>query len=239
MKTRIFYSEKLSLENLLTADEYESHYLIKVMRAEKGEQIELFSSKNYADAVFVNEKNKLAVLEILKIHDFVNIFPKISIMQCFPEHTKSELAVQKLTELGADEIIFLESENSIKISPNKKIKLEKILREAVRQSRRYSMPIIKFGNLKEILNISFYIENQSSYKIIILDKSGKTLKEINEYKQFKNIIVIVGPEQGFSKNELETFKTSGFDIININHNILRTETAVISIMSIFSLLKNN
>ncbi|HPG31177.1 MAG TPA: RsmE family RNA methyltransferase, partial [bacterium] len=126
MNTRVFTAENLSLKHNILLDESESHYFLKVMRSNIGETVELFSDENFASAKFTGLKNKLPELEILNIKPYYETFPKISVFQCFPESAKSELAVQKLTELGIDEIIFLESENSITISSNKKLKLSKM-----------------------------------------------------------------------------------------------------------------
>ncbi|HPN29673.1 MAG TPA: 16S rRNA (uracil(1498)-N(3))-methyltransferase [bacterium] len=239
MNTRVFTAENLSLKHNILLDESESHYFLKVMRSNIGETVELFSDENFASAKFTGLKNKLPELEILNIKPYYETFPKISVFQCFPESAKSELAVQKLTELGIDEIIFLESENSITISSNKKLKLIKVLREAVRQSKRYSIPVLKFDRLNNFINsISKNCESPQDTKNIILEPTGKKLSNLFEYSSFKQINLIVGPEKGFSASELNSFSLSGGDLIKINNNILRTETAVISAASIFGLLKS-
>ena len=238
MNTRVFTCEKLSLNQNILLDESESHYFIKVMRSAIGETIELFSGENFASAKFAGIKNKLAELEIIEINPFSETFPKLSVFQCFPESEKSELAVQKLTELGIDEIIFLESEKSLKISLNKKLKLKKILREAVRQSKRYSVPILKFDSLNNfITSISKNVYCRQDTKNFFLEPTGKKLNNLFEFSNLKQINLIIGPEKGFSGSELNSFSLSGCDIVKINNNILRTETAVISAASIFSLLK--
>ena len=138
--------------------------------------------------------------------------------------------IQKATELGVTRFIPIIFNRTIVRKINKE-RLKKIIVEATEQSNRINVPILeKPQNLR-----SFLINNTKKIDLIFTDlNTSKKKLEINKDTN-KPLCAIVGPEGDFSENERELIVNfKGVKSININQNILRAETATISIISIIS-----
>tara|TARA_B100001094_G_scaffold263731_1_gene265443 strand:- start:81 stop:503 length:423 start_codon:yes stop_codon:yes gene_type:complete len=137
--------------------------------------------------------------------------------------------IQKATELGVTKFLPIIFDRTIVRKINKE-RLEKVIIEAAEQSNRINVPVIERpGTLKSFLkkdmNLIFTDLNASNKKI--------DLKQITT----SPTCVIIGPEGDFSEEERkEILKFTGVQPIKINENILRSETAVISALSIINYL---
>ena len=142
-----------------------------------------------------------------------------------------EFVVQKVTEIGANSIYPVLTDRTIKTNLNFD-RLNKIIKEAGEQSGRIYFPNI-FGitDLKKI-NIDKSILN------IVFDISGESLLDnVDFFKKYENINIWVGPEGGWSDNEIKFFKEKKFKIFNLNKNILRAETAAILGIGFIKMIK--
>ncbi|HOQ79125.1 MAG TPA: RsmE family RNA methyltransferase [Candidatus Absconditabacterales bacterium] len=185
------------------------------------------------DKFFVQKENKRYQLEISSWDKF-SITGKIletilqtkdvsnkntGIVVAMPNKwSKAELIVQKLSEIGVDEIYFRPSERSVLKDWNNKKgeRLQKISQEAVEQSRGWKLPKIEF-----VKNIFPVLQNK---KIIVFDMVDQ--KVIPSCDSQANIIGIVGPEGGFTQKDYENFGKN-FDLISLGDTVLRMETASI------------
>ena len=146
---------------------------------------------------------------------------------------KNEFSIQKCAELGATKILFFESEYCIaKMKDNKMERYNKISIEASKQSGRSTnleiMPTIKFKQLPEILK---------DYDQILCAYEGGG-NRININTNSSKIALIIGSEGGFSKQEIEYLKeNTKTEIVTLGKNILRAETAVVTLTSIVMYLK--
>lgn len=143
---------------------------------------------------------------------------------------KAELIVQKLSEIGIDKIIFWPSERSIIKERNskKEERLQKIIKEAVEQSRGRKIPELQF-----MTNIKEYLEN---VEVIVFDKNEQELPQGNIVKSDKDIVWIIGPEWWFTEKDYEQFNPGQYQIVGLGETVLRMETAAIVW---WWLLKNN
>ena len=142
--------------------------------------------------------------------------------------------IQKSTELGITKFIPIIFDRTIVRKINKE-RLEKIIIEATEQSNRINVPVLeKPQNLKNFLN-----NNLNKVDLIFTDlNTSKTKLEINK-KASKPLCAIIGPEGDFSENEREQILNfEGVRPIKINENILRAETATISVISIINYILN-
>ena len=159
----------------------------------------------------------------------------MTIAQGLPKNPKMELIIQKATELGASKIIPVATERSIvKISKEKaagKIdRWQKIAKEAAEQSGRSNIPLIDgITDFDDILN------SRDEYdKCVMLWELEKeiTLKSfLKRNQKIKSLLVMIGPEGGFSRKETERAKEKGFITVSIGNRILRTETASLAVLS--------
>ena len=199
--------------------------LRKVLRIKKWDKVFIqFSSNNqttrYKISV-VNRTDKDLYWEIISNQIFYFPTNHISMLVAMPNKwEKAELIVQKLTEIGVENIYFWVSEHSIirQWNDKKACRLNKISHEAVEQSRWIQIPLIGFIELEN--DLKMLIE----WKDVIIANHGWIpywkLKSITN-----NVCWVIGPEWWFSEKDLKIFKD--VKIIDLWNNVLRMETASI------------
>ncbi len=146
----------------------------------------------------------------------------------------SNFMIQKATELGVTKFFPIIFDRTIVRKINYE-RFEKIIIEATEQSNRINVPILeKCQNLK-----SFLKKNEKKINLIFTDLNTKNKKiELNKNDK-KALCIIIGPEGDFSEDERQTvLNFEGVKPVKINQNILRSETAAISSISILSYILN-
>jgi len=227
---RLFFSESLSLNFESKLNNSQSHYLTKVMRIKVGENFSLFNSNGEWSAK-IKEISKgiveFIVIEKLRQKD---ICKEIWLAFSPIKSNYFNFMIQKATELGITRFIPIIFDRTIVRKINKE-RLEKIIIEATEQSNRINIPILeKPQNLKNFLN-----DYSKKIDLVFTDLNTAKKKLEVDKKANKPLCAIVGPEGDFSEKERElilNFKS--VRSININQNILRAETATISIISIIN-----
>ena len=232
---RLFSQESLSLNFESKLDKSQSHYLIKVMRVKEGERFILFN-KNAEWSAKIKQIKKSIVEFIVteKLRKKENI-KEIWLAFSPIKSNYFNFMIQKATELGVTKFIPIIFDRSIVRKINNK-RLEKIIIESTEQSNRINVPILeKIQNLKNFLND---IEKSTSLIFTDLNATEKKL-EINK-ADIQPLCIIIGPEGDFSEDERkQILKFKGVKPIKINENILRAETAAISIISIVTYILNS
>ena len=130
---------------------------------------------------------------------------------------KVELIIQKLTECGLNQIIFWPSERSIirEWNPKKEERLQKIIKEAVEQSRGRSMPELLFTTSPKVL--------VGINPLVIFDKQT----EASHKEKSDHIYGLIWPEGGLTIRDYQTFEWTKYDVYGLGDTVLRTETAAI------------
>jgi len=169
---------------------------------------------------------------------------EIILFQALPEKERMEMIIQKTTELGVSTIIPLRSERSISLrereSKQKKAhRWQHIAIKAMQQSRRARVPLVEeCRSLREALETC-----EDGLKILLWEKEGGNLKNVlKEYfAGFPSwtsggkgavIYAMVGPEGGFTEEEVKQARGKGFIPVKLGQRILRTETASITLVGI-------
>ena len=226
MITVVITAENIQLDRIIITDKNDINHLKNSFRIKDGDTIRAVDGKNeYFCKVMLVEKKEI-ILEITEmkkiIEQKVNITAGISILK----NDKMELTIQKLTEIGIDKIIPIETKRTIVKLKEKKDKWDTVSREAVKQCQRTRF--LEIENIKKISEI-----NYSDYDMVIVPYECEeefTLKRyIGQIKENpSNILYIIGPEGGFDISEIEYLKKlSKTTIITLGKNILRAETAAI------------
>ena len=223
---RLFFSNAITIGMTDMLDKSQSHYLNKVMRVKENESFSLFNNKGEWEAKILRISKGLVEFEIIKqlrqkenMKDLWLAFSPI-------KSNYQNFMIQKATELGVTKFLPIIFERTIVRSINIE-RLKKIAIEASEQSNRINIPLIeKTQNLENFLN-------SNSVDLIFTDLNS-TNKKIDKSKlTSKPTCIIVGPEGDFSELEREKILSfKGVQAVKINENILRSETAVISAISI-------
>ena len=224
---RLFYSKSLSLNLTDKLDKSQSHYVSKVMRLREKEVFSLFNSSGEWEAKIANINKSIVEFNVTKqlrqkenTKDLWLAFSPI-------KSNYFNFMIQKATELGVTKFLPIIFERTIVRKINKE-RLEKVIIEAAEQSNRITVPSIEEPQkLKSFLN--------NDMDLIFTDLNTTNTKIDIKKLTTKPTCVIIGPEGDFSEEEREEIlKFSSVQPIKINENILRSETAVISALSIIN-----
>ena len=229
---RLFFSNTLSKNMIDKLDKSQSHYLTKVMRLKKNDIFSLFNKTGEWEAKilnitkdFVEFKSTKQLRQKENVQELWLAFSPI-------KSNYQNFMIQKATELGVSKFLPIVFDRTIVRKINKD-RLEKIVIEACEQSNRISIPTIEQAqNLKSFLN-------SNSMNLIFTDLNSNNKKIEKTKFSDKPICIIIGPEGDFSEHERqEILSFKGVQALKINDNILRSETAVISAISIINYVIN-
>ena len=231
-KIRLYFFDKIESDLVAHLNKEQSHYIKDVMRLNEGDIFSVFNSQGEWNARvqdYGKQGTKIKILE--KTRDKKN--EQNTWLAFTPiKQNPMNFLIQKGTELGVQKFIPILSERtSVKDINNQRIK--KIIIESTEQSNRISVPeIIRLDTLKNFLS-TFPKKGCLVFCDINCNKSD--LKSILSKKDLDPICILVGPEGDFSESERdEILSYRGVQAIKINENILRSETAVISAISIIN-----
>ena len=224
---RLYFSKSLSNNLTDTLDKSQSHYVNKVMRVKENEMFSLFNSSGEWEA---------------KIDKIIKGIVEFSISKKIRSNTNEKeiwlafapiklnylnIMMQKATELGVTKFIPILTERTIVRKINEK-RVNKIIIEASEQSNRLKVP-----QLEEIVKLDDFLKFNQKTNIIFGDLNTNNNK-LN-IKSTEPLCILIGPEGDFTTKEREKIlKLKNVIPIKINENILRSETAAISIISILT-----
>ena len=224
---RLFFKESLSLNLISKLDKSQSHYLSKVMRINIGQSFSLFNQSGEWEAK-IKEINK-RIVEFLVTKKLRSANNERDVWLAFAPIKLNylNLMIQKATELGVTKFIPIITERTIVRKLNDK-RLNKIIIEASEQSNRLKVP-----KLEKILKLNEFLRLNQNTSIIFGDLNTDNSK-IN-FKSSDPLCILIGPEGDFTLKERENIlKLKKLIPLKINQNILRSETAAISMISIIN-----
>ncbi len=224
---RLFYSKSLSLNLTDKLDKSQSHYISKVMRLNEKEVFSLFNSSGEWEAKILGISKNIVEFNVTKQLRLKENTKDLWLAFSPIKSNYFNFMIQKATELGVTKFLPVIFERTIVRKINKE-RLEKVIIEAAEQSNRITVPVIEEPQkLKNFLN--------NKMDLIFTDLNTTNTKIDLKELTLKPTCVIIGPEGDFSEKERgEILKFNGVQPIKINENILRSETAVISALSIIN-----
>ena len=224
---RLFYSKSLSLNLTDKLDKSQSHYVSKVMRLKEKEVFSLFNSSGEWEAKILNITKSIVEFNVTKQLRHQENTKELWLAFSPIKSNYFNFMIQKATELGVTKFLPIIFERTIVRKINKE-RLEKVIIEAAEQSNRITVPSIEDPQkLKSFLN--------KDMDLIFTDLNTANTKIDLKKLTTKPTCVIIGPEGDFSEQEREEIlKFNGVQSVKINENILRSETAVISALSIIN-----
>ncbi|MDA7473721.1 16S rRNA (uracil(1498)-N(3))-methyltransferase [Candidatus Pelagibacter ubique] len=229
---RLFFKESLSLNLTAKLDKSQSHYVNKVMRIKVGEVFSLFNSSGEWESKILTISKSIVEFNITKQLRQKENEKELWLAFSPIKSNYFNFMIQKATELGVTKFLPIIFDRTIVRKINKE-RLEKVIIEAAEQSNRINVPSIENPqSLKSFLN-------NEKMDLIFTDLNSEN-KKLDFNKLTHNpTCVIIGPEGDFSEEERgEILAFKGVQPIKINENILRSETAVISALSIVNYLIN-
>ncbi len=240
MNRPIFYVEPNAVINdILELNKTESHHALSVMRLSLGDMVIAVDGLGtaYRGEIVIAKKNKPV---LIRIHSSVRNFGEtntvVTLAAGLSTISKFDTVIEKATELGVKRIIPLVCQKGkVKVDDPKRIKTKqtrykKISLAALKQCRRSYLPeIVAPTNFSHLMA---QIDDESLNLIFHPSQKSRKLSEIDFKQKIKRVTVIVGPESGFSDEEIEISLSKNIIPISLGDRILRTETASPSILAI-------
>ena len=229
---RIFYAESLSnnLSGKLNKDQ--SKYLNSVMRLKTNDNFSLFNKEGEWNTKIISINKGIVEFQVQNQLRNSNIEREIWLVFTPIKSNYFNFMLQKATEIGVTKFFPITTERTIVRKINED-RIKKILIEASEQSNRLTVP-----SIEKIQKLEKFLDDNKNINLIFGDLNTHS-KKIEFKDPPKPIAVLIGPEGDFSENErAKILKFHDVQSIKLNDNILRSETAVISSLSIINYLIN-
>ena len=229
---RLFFSDTLSANMIDKLDKNQSHYLNKVMRVKENEVFSLFNKEGEWEAKVLGIFKNIVEFKIIKQLRQKETTKELWLAFSPIKSNYQNFMLQKATELGVTKFLPIIFDRTVVRKINKD-RIEKIVIEASEQSNRINVPTIE-----EAQDLNGFLK-KNSMNLIFTDLNSN-IKKIDKSKfTDKPVCIIIGPEGDFSETEREKILSfKGVQPIKINENVLRSETAVISAISIVNYVIN-
>lgn len=226
----------------ITGDDF--HHISRVMRMEPGSRIYIVSPDGRTSICTITEiKESEVAAEVTEwIERSVELPADIVISTGLVKGDKFDYIIQKGTELGAAGFVPFEASRSIvkwdrKKGVKKTERWQKIAKEAAEQSHRNRIPFVS-----EPVSLAQMIESGKDYDVLLFAyeetaKAGEMsafYEAVSRLTEEKRLLIVTGPEGGFSEKEAEQLTKGGFTACALGPRILRAETAPLYVLSAVS-----
>jgi 16S rRNA (uracil1498-N3)-methyltransferase len=233
---RYYVPDDLSVGQHVQLRDPELHHLARVMRAQIGECVELINGRGHLATARIEQLDKKQAL--LLIEAAFTLSPpsfEIILAQAIPRPPRLDFILEKGTELGMTQLWLFPGQHSEKkeLSENQIERAHAIMLAATKQSGRLFLPSL---SLKPALKQWQKPPFPAFFGDV--DPSATPLaQEWRKHPPQQGIIIVIGPESGFSYEECERLKQLHARPVKLHQNVLRTDTAALTALSCIDLLK--
>ena len=238
-----FIDPSAATSSLVTIQQSEAHHIKNVLRLRPGDRIKLFDGTGFEyEAVIRKMSAEKVDVEILgRIRATLQSGVKIMVAQAFLKEKKMDDLVRKLCELGVAKWAPFFSQRSIARPDASRLagrtrRWHRIATEALKQCRRIDLPDIAGPlSFKEVLDLS----KTCDLNIVFWENESTPLDsgiESSRKHPIRKILLMLGPEGGFTQQEIEMAEHSGFVVAGLGPRILRAETATLAAVTLVQYL---
>ena len=235
---RIYLPVFLQKGDACHTTEDQAHYLASVLRMKEGESLSVFNGSGTEYETIIEEFTKnSARLSVVQKREISLINVHATLCQAIPKANKLDAIIRHATELGANRIIPFFSTRSVprwdsSQSSHKQQRWRRIAVEACRQSGRADIP-----EVADIVPFTDMLSSLPPDGLKLIPWEGETkvfIRDVlrNNEKTSRGIILAIGPEGGFSTQEIEQAKGSGFVSVSLGKRVLRVETASLAALAV-------
>ncbi|WP_417386135.1 RsmE family RNA methyltransferase [Gimesia sp.] len=237
MPHRFFYDGPFDTDQLLL-DGSEAHHLLHVLRMRTGDTILVFNGTGAeAEGVITNTSRKSVEIRVTAIHAAqASLQRPLILATAVPKGDRFRWLIEKAAELGVTKLIPLLTErSSVDPGENRLKKLQQTIVSAAKQSGQ-----IQLMELAEVQKWDEFLSevSQTESRLLIADPAGKGLDFFgSDEKSEAPVVILIGPEGGFTPEELQSALDQGAESVRLNAGILRIETAAILFAGLIRLLE--
>ena len=240
---RICLPNLLPEENQITIPPDKVHYLRTVLRCKHGDQLLIFDGQGncYRTSISTVTNREIKAVMIEKVSCDTESPLHIVLVQALLQREKMDFVVQKTTELGIREVIPAVTTRSQIRTTRKTVRWKKVSEDAARQSGRSVVPIIHnvmafpeiLHAVRDSAGLLFAVDTEMEVSLAV-----KTLKQ--KFQQNpgddNRLYLLIGPEGGFTDDEMMMAHNKGFSLTSLGPRVLRAETAAISAVTLLQFL---
>jgi len=231
---RLFHPENIIENTTSLLSKEHTHYVVNVMRLKRGSNINFFNKNGewLSEIVFL-DRDRVEVKFLNKLKEPTKN-SNIELAICLVKKSPMDTILQKATELGVSKIIPIVSERT-EVKELNFERANRIVVEATEQSNQLIPP-----QISEITKLKDFLKDLSgSSKLLFADVNSKDKLKAEALKEAKTLSVLIGPEGDFSPSERELILSNSNAVpFTISRNILRSDTAVISAISLVNFINN-
>tara|TARA_Y200000002_G_scaffold326448_1_gene289046 strand:+ start:233 stop:943 length:711 start_codon:yes stop_codon:yes gene_type:complete len=234
MNIRLYHPNSILENSTSLLSKEHTHYVVNVMRLKRGSKLNFFNKNGeWKSEVIFLDKDRVEVKFLEKIKE-ANSLPKIRLAICLVKKNAMDTILQKATELGVSKIIPIVSERT-EVKELNHDRAKKIVIEATEQSNQLMPP-----EITDVIKLKDFLKTfEENSKLLFADVNSKDQLKIEDLKNSKSFCVLIGPEGDFSPAERESIlQNSAAKPFTISKNILRSDTAVISAISLVNFINN-
>lgn len=235
---RLYIPQSIETGDVCIATAEQTRYLKTVLRMRAGEPLRVFTGMGREYDAVIRQTAEGFALEINNRRTVMADAIEITLCQAIPKTDKMEAIIRHATELGVGRIIPFHAERSIPRWPaekslQKRDRWQKIAVEASRQCGRTDIPEIgEIVSLTEVLHCA----HPDWLKLICWEEeSVRGIREIlrkPKNEGTKGFLLVVGPEGGFDKKEIDQAQQAGFLSVSLGKRVLRVDTAAVAVIAI-------
>ena len=234
------YFASIDKDYFVHLNQDDEHHVLHVMRMKKGDEIEVVDNQKLF-LCRLDNVNPLIISVIHEIASDVEISEDVTLLFALTKGDKIDLVLQKATELGVKKVALIQSERTVvkyeeKDLEKKAQRFQKIMKEASEQSHRLIVP--EFLGVFNLKNLPKSVMSDINYVAYEKDASDVN-NAFSNLKRGKSISILIGPEGGFSVQEINNVTSLGFIRTSLGKRILRAETAAIYALSVLGYLLEN
>ncbi len=233
---RLYFSDNIVENTTSLLSKEHAHYVANVMRMKRGSNINFFNKEGeWLSEIIFLDRDRVEVKFLNKIKEPTN--PSyIELAICLVKKNPMEIILQKATELGVNRITPIISERT-EVKELNYERAQKIVIEATEQSNQLNPP-----KLSQVINLKDFLKkiNNNGSKFLFADVNSQNNLQKKDVEGDALKTILIGPEGDFSPNERELILTlPNLTSFSLSRNILRTDTAVISAISLVNFIYND
>ena len=232
---RLYHLASITENTTSLLSKEHTHYVANVMRLKRGSNINFFNKEGeWISEIIFLEKDRVEVKFLNKVRDSSKL-TNIELAICLVKKNPMEMILQKATELGVTKITPIISERT-EIKELNYERANKIVIESIEQSNQLTPPLIS-----KIIKLNDFIDNlKDTTKLLFADINSKDDLKQKNIKSEDTQTILIGPEGDFSPSERDLILGySNVIPFSLSKNILRSETAVISAISLVNFINNS
>lgn len=237
---KLFLDQPLEERFMLPEDK--AHHVVHVLRHDFKKPLIISDGQGKTGAFLLSlGENNTTQADLVHWVANERVSSNITLIQAFLKGEKFELVLQKVTELGCEHIFGIKTAHCVAKYDSQKLKVKetrwrKILIEASQQSNAIRVPTLDITTSLENIVASY---DKPLLLVAYENEDNYSLKEaLQDYREQHEVLVLIGPEGGFSSKEIEAFQALGFISVTLGQTILRAETAAIAAVTMINYERN-